>query len=157
MVCLSHQHALLAQPFVSVDAVHHRATTIESNVSRLTISVSLIKYSNWNMLFLYLSCVWAHSQSDNNRCEWHDQTIYDIKSTSSNDDNSNTDVGKLVSPCGTLKVLSQNSTHIADGHSPSNLVPTINNHHLNMSPYDPMNLSQTSTTTTGTQKDEWFV
>lgn len=64
------------------------------------------------------------------------------------DDDHTAVVGKLVSPCGTIRVLPQN-THIADGQSPSHLVPGK----LNMQQLDPPDLQAT----TAVQKDEWFV
>lgn len=75
-------------------------------------------------------------------------------------DNSNDyTVGKLASPCGTIRVLPHHTTttQIADGHSPSHLVP---GKLLNMQQFDPPDLSQTTTSTTitnATQKEEWFV
>lgn len=90
------------------------------------------------------------------RFEWLNKVRAHIISATDNS-NDNT-VGKLASPCGTIRVLPHHTTtQIADGHSPSHLVP---GKLLNMQQFDPPDLSQTTTSTTitnATQKEEWFV
>lgn len=97
------------------------------------------------------------SSKSRRRFKWFDKIRAHFISAA---DNSNHyTVGKLASPCGTIRVLPHHTTtmQIADGHSPSHLVP---GKLLNMQQFDPPDLSQTTTSTTTTnitQKEEWFV
>lgn len=92
-----------------------------------------------------------------NRFEWLNKVrAYIVSATDNSNDYT---VGKLASPCGTIRVHSHHTTttQIADGHSPSHLVA---GKLLNMQQFDPPDLSQTTTSTTitnATQKEEWFV
>lgn len=65
-------------------------------------------------------------------------------------------VGKLASPCGQTRIQLQHTTQFGDTQTPSHLASEF----LNMKPFDPSNLSQTTTSTTivaTAQKEEWFV
>lgn len=105
--------------------------------------------------FLSLSSLLFPRSEPGDRFKWLDEVhTNDVSSTDNCNDNA---VGKLASPCGTIRVHSQNSNQIADGQSPSNLLP---GKLMNMQSIDPTDLSQTTTSTTITntaQKEEWFV
>lgn len=129
-------HVWLVLPSVYVEEVldiHHPINwTHQYNVSKFQLIFFIFNYFIFN---------WFFSSTSNN---WIKRFIKIFARHITTWPDIITVVGKLASPCGTIRVP-PHSTHIIDGQSPSHLVPG------KVRQLGP-DLSQTTA-----QKDEWFV